>query len=365
MSPRPVPPFRYMEWAKARSPGPRYNLAQSGSPSISPQDLDLSMEDIRFKQDGGYGDRGLLAALSARYGVPEDEIVPASGSSLANALVTTALLSEGDLVLVEKPCYESLATLPRLLGAEVRFVTRRFEHGFALPVEDLEAGFADGARLAILTDSHNPTGAPAGDEAIAAVAGAAARTGAHVMVDEVYRDFRPGDVSSTRSLAPGIIATSSLTKVYGLGGLRAGWVFAPADLTADMHRLHDYWGVNFPTPVASITVAALGRIDAIRARFYELGRRGWEIASRWFEARDDLEVVAPGPGLICFPRITSGVSSQDLVDRLESRHDTTVVPGEYFEMPGYFRLGFGLDEEILREGLNRVGLVLDELRQSL
>jgi aspartate/methionine/tyrosine aminotransferase len=353
-----------MEWAKARTPGPRLNLAQSGSPSLAPADLGLRVEDLRFKQEGSYGDQEMVVALSGRYGVSEDEIVLASGSSLANALVTTTLLAPGDLVLVEAPCYESLATLPRLLGAEVRPVTRRFEDGFALPVDEIETGFADGARLLVLTDPHNPSGVSVADGEIVRVAAAAARAGAYVMVDEVYRDFRPGPASTARRLAPRVIATSSLTKVYGLGGLRAGWTFAPADLAADMHRLHDYWGVNFPTPIASIVAASCGRLDGIRDRFREIGRRGWEIASAWIADREDLEVVEPGPGLICFPRITSGVSSRELVDRLEAEHETTVVPGECFDTPGHFRLGFGMNEEILREGLARIGQVLDRLQRS-
>lgn len=364
MSPRPVPPFRYMEWAKARTPGPRFNLAQSGAPLLAAEDFGLTMADLRLKQKGGYGDEELVAALAARYGLPEGEIVLASGSSLANALVFTVLLSPGDLVLVEEPCYESLASLPRLLGAEVRSVERRFEDGFALPVERIESGFAEGARLAVVTDLHNPSGVSTGDDALIRVAEAAARADGYLLVDEVYRDFLSGPVRTSRLLGERVIATSSLTKVYGLGGLRAGWAFVPGSLAPDLHRLHDYLGVDFPGPSASIAVAALASIEDIRVRQRDVGRRGWRIAEEWLESRDDLEVVLPGPGLICFPRITSGVGSQELVDRLEAEHDTTVVPGEQFDRPGHLRLGFGLPEDVLREGLRRVGQALDELRAS-
>jgi len=364
MSARPVPSFEYMEWAKERTPGPKYNLAQSGAPSLGAAELGLEIEDLRFRQDGGYGDRTLLSALASRYGVPEDEIVLASGSSLANALAYGVLLEPGDLVLVERPCYESLATIPRMHGADVRFVDRSPENGFALPVEAIEAGLTDGARLVVLTDFHNPSGVPTDDDAIRRVAAAAERTGAWVMVDEVYRDFRPGPVTTTRSLGDRVLATSSLTKVYGLGGIRAGWAFVPADLAADMLRLHDYLGVVFPVPCAAIAVKALARADAIRDAHREVGRRGLEIVRPWLEARDDLRLYGTGPGLVCFPRVTSGVSTAALVSHLEREAETTVVPGEAFDMPGFMRIGYGLDEEILREGLRRIGQALDELRAS-
>jgi aspartate/methionine/tyrosine aminotransferase len=355
--PRPVPSFRYMEWAKARSPGPRYNLAQSGAPSLGPADLGLRVEDLRFKVRGGYGDRELMPALAARYRVPEAEIVPAVGSSLANWLVLSTLLSPGDLVLVEEPCYESLATIPRLLGAVVRPVVRRFEEDWALPVEAIERGFADGARIAILTDPHNPSGVTSGDDALRRAAAAAEGAGGWLLVDEVYRDYR--EVSTTRHLGARVIATSSLTKVYGLGGLRAGWVFAPADVAADLHRMQDYLGVEFPGPSASIAVVGLRQADAILERHRALARRGREIALGWIEGRKDLEVIPPGPGLICFPRVTSGADTAAVVSRLEAEHETTAVPGEHFGRPGHLRIGFGVAEETLREGLRRIGIVLD------
>jgi aspartate/methionine/tyrosine aminotransferase len=364
MSARPVPPFAYMEWAKARTPGPRFNLAQSGAPSLAASDLGLDLADLRLTQDGGYGDRTLLAALSDRYGVPREEIVLASGSSLANALIVMTLLESGDVVLVERPCYESLATLPRLQGAEVRFADRTPETRWAIPVDAIEAGLADGARLVVLTDFHNPSGTPARDEDLRRVAAAAERADAWVLVDEVYRDFLPGPVSTTRRLGERILATSSLTKVYGLGGLRAGWAFVPPDLAADMLRLHDYLGVVFPPPCAVMAVAALARAEAIRNAHRELGRRGYAIVREWIDGREDVEVLDPGPALICFPRITSGVDTAALVTTLEREAETTVVPGEAFDMPGYLRIGFGLPEETLREGLRRLGQALDDRRAS-
>jgi aspartate/methionine/tyrosine aminotransferase len=351
-----------MEWAKARTPGPRFHLAGSGAPSLAPADLDLAVDDLRMKVRGGYGDLDLLDALATRYGVPEEEIVPTIGSSLANWLTVATLVSPGDTVLVETPCYESLATLPRLLGAEVRPVPRREVDGWALPVEALERGFADGARLAVVTDSHNPSGVAAGDEHLARVARAAEAADAWLLVDEVYRDFRPGPVSTTRRLGARVLATSSLTKVYGLGGLRVGWVLAPADLAADLHRHQDYLGVECPGPSASIAVAAWPRLDAIRERHRKLGARGWEIVRDWMRERGDLSAVEPAPGLIAFLRLEGDVDTAALVRGLEERDETTVVPGEQFGRPGYLRLGFGLPEAILREGLLRIGSAIDAIR---
>ena len=366
-----IPPFRYMDWAKRHTPGPRYNLAKSGAPSLSWEELAIDPAAMFTKIRGAYGDDELKARIAARYGVPVEEVVLTVGSSLAYPLVEMALLRRDDVVLVETPCYEVLSTLPELLGAEVRAMNRGEKgtppwrghpaRGFHLPVERIVDALGEGARLVIASDLHNPTGRGIGEAEILAVAEACEANDAWFLVSEVYRDFKPGPVGTARALHPRIVTVSSATKVYGLGGLRVGWIFAPVELADRLRRLTDYFHVENPGPSHAILLQLWHRLDEIRERHRALGARGWEITRAWIESRDDVDVVAPDGGMICFPRIKSRGSARDLVAKLEAEHETIVVPGMELGLPKHVRIGFGLDEETLREGLARLGTVLDQM----
>jgi aspartate/methionine/tyrosine aminotransferase len=353
----------YMEWAKTRSQA-RYNLAASGVPSYPLADFVsagwLRLEDLELTGPAGYGYKPLRQALAAKTGAPPECVVAAAGTSLANHLAMAAALEPGDEVLIEQPTYELLVTTARYLGARIRRFTRRFEEGFRVDPGAVASALTLRTRLVVITNLHNPSSALTDDDTLREIGKVASRSGARVLVDEVYLEMRPsGTWRSAFHLGNQFIATSSITKAYGLAGLRCGWVLAAPELAEAMWHLNDLYGVNAAHPAERLSVIALDHLPEIAARYREPLEANRQTINRFFDTRADLDVVRSPFGTVLFPRLREG--RVDAFCRLlRERYETSVVPGEFFEAPQHFRVFLGADPAILAEGLRRLGAALDE-----
>lgn len=356
----------YMHWAKTRSSA-RFNLAISGLSNLRFDDLGLEIEEIQaleLTRGGGYGYQPLQEALSARLGVDVDSIVAATGTSLANHLAMAALVEPGDEVLIERPTYEPLLALADYLGAEVKRFERRFADGFQIFPDEIERNISSRTRLIVITNLHNPTGMLADEATLRQVANLAKSVKARVLIDEVYLealfDERP---QTALQLGSEFIVTSSLTKAFGLSGLRCGWIIAEPDLARRIWRLNDLFGVMAAHPSEQLSVLALKQLDRIGSLALTLLDKNRALVNQFLDTRDDLEAVRPEHGTIVFPRLNRG-NAEKLIDLLRVKYETSVVPGSFFEMPAHFRLGFAGDTETLCGGLERLGQALDEYARS-
>jgi hypothetical protein len=357
--PRGVKASEYMEWAKTRSQS-RFNLATSGLLHYPLSDLRISLEDMELSGPSWYGYEPLQRALAARCGVSPDNVVAANGTSLANHLAMAALVERGDEVLIEQPVYEPLLSLARYLGAEVKRFARPFEDQFRIDPNRLERAVSEKTRLIVITNLHNPTGALTDDETIAQVGEIARSVGARVLVDEVYLEALFERARSAFHLGDEFVATASLTKAYGLSGLRCGWIVAQAGLAKRIWRLNDLFGVIPAHSAERLSVIALDRLDVIGARAKALLEANRPLLEGFFKSRDDLEVSEMQFGTTSFPRLKRG-SVEKLCQLLLEKYETTVVPGKFFEMPDHFRIGIGCETEMLAAGLERLGSALDSL----
>ncbi|PYU17621.1 MAG: aminotransferase [Acidobacteria bacterium] len=276
-------------------------------------------------------------------------MVAATGTSMANHLAMAALLNSGDEILIEHPTYELLLNVAEYLGAQIRRFSRRFEDNFAVEPREIERAVTPRTRLIILTNLHNPSG----------VLEIARSVGARVLVDEVYLDaaFTRAPRSAFH-LGEHFVVTSSLTKVYGLSGLRCGWVLAAPDLAERMWRLNDLFGVAAAHPAERLSVVALDHLDEIAAHARALLETNRALLKRFLDSRDDLRAVWPEAGTMVFPRLVRG-TVDSLCARLQEVYETSVVPGTFFEMPEHFRIGIGGDTEMVAEGLERLAAALD------
>ena len=288
----------------------------------------------------------------------------APGASGANLLACAACLEPGDEALVEWPAYDPLLAAPRLLGAVVRRFARRPESGFALDPEAVRAAITPRTRLVILSHPHNPSGVAAGADALAEVGAAARAVGARVLVDEVYREARlPGRSElppSAAALGPEFLVTSSLTKAFGLAGLRCGWVLAEPGLAQRARAARDAVDGSGVFLAERLAALALRRIDLLAARSQALLARNFGLLSDFMASRPDLEWRPPDAGTVAFPRRRDGADTGPLAERLLARHQTAIVPGRFFELPDHFRLGFGGRSESLEAGLAALGEALDQ-----
>ena len=349
----------YMHWAKTSSQA-KFNLATSGMPDLSLKELRVSLEDLEIT-DGGYGYVPLMRAIADRYRVSVDSIVTAAGTSFANHLAMAALVNPGDEVLFEQPAYEPMLATVRYLGASVKRFSRRFEADFRIDPAEIESSLTDKTRLIVLTNLHNPSGVLTDEDTLRAVGDIARRSNARVMVDEVYIETLFDKQPRTSfSLGNEFVVTNSLTKTFGLSGLRCGWILAEPELARRMWLLNDVFAA---TPVHSgerLSVIAFQQIDELAARAKSRLDRNRQILIEFLDTREDLQTVRPQFGTVMFPRLVNG-SADELCRVLREKYDTSIVPGRFFEMPAHFRVGIAGDSEILENGLNRLGGALDEL----
>lgn len=349
----------YMNWAKTRSAA-KFNLATSGMPNLSIRDLRVSLGDLEIT-DGGYGYAPLVERIGKRYRVATDSIVTAAGTTFANHLALAALIRPGDEVLFESPAYEPMLATTRYLGAGVKRFTRRFADGFRVSAEEVEKRVTPNTRLIVLTNLHNPSCALTEDATLKQIGEIARRVGARVLVDEVYIEtLFEASPRTAFHLGNEFVITSSLTKAFGLSGLRCGWIFAEPELARKMWLLNDLFAA---TPVHAgerLSVVALDQIAELAQRAKTLLDHNRRLLNDFLDTREELETVRPEFGTVMFPRVRSGDADQ-LCRLLREQYETSVVPGRFFELPGHFRVGIAVSSDVLEEGLARLGQALRQV----
>ena len=348
-----------MPWAKLQSAA-TYNLATSGVAYYKLRDLPVRIEDLEINGPSKYGYEPLQKALAAHCGVREDHVVAAMGTSMANYLALATLVKPGEEVLIEHPTYELLLAVARQIGAIITRFERTPESGFALDPDAVRRAVTPRTKLVVIANLHNPSSALAEEAAIREIGA----IGPRVLVDEVYLDaaFERAPKSAAL-LGDQFVVTSSLTKVYGLSGLRCGWVVAEPALAHAMWRLNDLFGV-IPAHLAElVSVIALRELPRIRDEVRARLDRNRALLHRFFDSRAELNAPRLPFGTTAFPKLLRG-SVDRMCGILREKYDTSVVPGKFFEMPDHFRIGIGGETEPLEEGLRRLGTALDDMMEN-
>lgn len=350
----------YLEWAKLHSKA-RYPLTGSDVVHVPLSELNVQFESLDLSAAGAYGYPPLLQKLAEKAGVSVDCVVHAPGTSMANHLAMAALLEPGDEVLIEEPAYEPLLAVAQYLGAKIHRFPRKFEDGFQIDPREVERAISPRTRLIIITNLHNPSGARTPDAALRIVGEIARSIGAHVLVDEVYLETCfESPWKSAFHFGPNFIVTSSLTKAYGLTGLRCGWILAAPNLARRMWRLTDLFSVIAPHIVELLSTCALDRLPQLAARARKILSTNRALLKDFLVSRPELHAIWPESGAIVFPQLAGG-RVDAFVQLLNEKYQTSVVPGRFFEAPHHFRVGVGGKTEVVREALSRLGSALDEI----
>jgi len=355
----------YLRWAKVR-PRVTYDLAASGLQYVTTEELlgDLAAKDAFAL--GGPNDEGyppLREAIAARYGMTAASVTIANGASGANFLACLGLLQPEDEALLEMPVYDPLIAAVRAAGANPVHFARSWEKGFALDPYAVRTALTPRTKLIVISNAHNPSGALAPREALEQVGVMAEAIGAHVLVDEVYaeaqHDDTPPPMAAAR-LGAAFVSTNSLTKAYGLAGLRCGWVLASPSLSARIRETRDIVDGSGAFPPEQMAVTAFEKLDALRARARNILSRNLAMVDEVLASHPRLEWLAPVAGTTAFPRVKGVADTSALVDRLIADYDTVVVPGHFFQAPQHIRISFGGRPEMLAEGLARLDRALRE-----
>jgi aspartate/methionine/tyrosine aminotransferase len=357
----PAKQSAFLHWAKMR-PKVKYDLASSGILNLSLADLDVKLSDLELHGENAYGYPALVDALAAHCKIdPECVVTISGGASMANHLAMAAVLRPGGEILLEEPTYEPVLALAQYFGAAIKRFPRKFERGYSIDLDELLNQITTRTRLIVLTNLHNPSSVLTDEATLREVGELASSTRAHVLIDEVYLEAMFEDApKSSVHLGRQFIATSSLTKGYGLSGLRCGWILADPELAEKMRRLNDIFGTVGPHVTERLTVVALSQLQEISARAKRILGTNRATLNQFFDTRRDLDVVRTKFGTTSFPRVRNG-DGDKLSALLLAKYDTAVVPGRFFESPQHVRIGTCCEPEVFATGIERFGRALDEL----
>jgi aspartate/methionine/tyrosine aminotransferase len=346
-----------MLWAKTQGRA-KFNLATSGVASFPLRELPVTIDQLEINGDSTYGFAPLQQAIAKKCGVDPDCVVAAAGTSMANHLAMAALLDPGDEVLIEQPTYELLTSTLLYLGATVKHFARTEESGYALDPREVRRVITRKTKLIVITNLHNPSSVLAPDSVLREIGGLARSVGARVLVDEVYLDaVYTGTPKPSFHLGPEFVVTSSLTKVYGLSGLRCGWILAEPDLARAMWRLNDLFGSIPAHPAELLSVVALENLDQIRERARKIVETDRAVLEQFLDTQERVSTPRTNFGTTAVMRLNKG-DAEDFLSRMRTDYETSAVPGRFFGLPNHFRIGMGVDSAMFREGLRRIGQAL-------
>jgi aspartate/methionine/tyrosine aminotransferase len=263
--------------------------------------------------------------------------------------------------LIEHPAYGPILDVARYLEANVKRFRRIEENGWAVDPAEVRRCVTPKTRLIVITNLHNPTSVLTPDSVLREIGDIARSVGALVLMDEVYLDAVYEETPRTSfHLGPEFVVTSSLTKIYGVSGLRCGWILARPDLAWKMRRLDDLYSATPVYPGELLGVAAFKHLNLLRERARRIVEEDRKLLRDFLGQQTALSAVRTDWGTTSFMRLSrSRESKADVfLERLRARFETSAVPGRFFEMPDHFRIGMGVDTEMFAEGLNRIGRAL-------
>ena len=349
----------YMQWAKLHSVA-RYNLASSGVASYPLAKLGIAEGQLEINGPNSYGYAPLVDAIAQRFLVPRECVFTTAGTAMANHMALAATTEPGDEILVEQPTYELLLSAAKYLGLKIDRFQRSPAAKFQPDLDDLKRNLTAKTKLVVITNLHNPSGVLMSNEVVKQIGELAGAVGARVVVDEVYLemlyDARPP--SAFRIDPDRFIVTSSLTKAYGLSGLRCGWVFAAKETVDRMWAVNDLYSATPVFPGEQLSVVAFQNLDRIGQEIKQMLDANRKLLTDFYSSRRDLEVVQPEHGTVSFPRLLKG-SSERLLEVLRKEFETSVVPGSFFESPQHFRVGIGGETADVRNALQQLAQGLD------
>src|SRR5438874_4773363 len=346
----------------------KYDLSESGVEALTLAEITRDPKEL-MKTRLGYAEgvgreatRTLIAGIHE--GHDADDVMITTGTSEANFLTLASLVSSGDEVVVVMPNYMQVHGIATALGARVREVWLREERAWTIDLDALAAAVNARTKVICVCQPNNPTGQILSQAEVQSVVRIADREGVWILSDEVYRGAERSAEESPTFTGRGerIVITGGLSKVYGLPGLRIGWVVAPRERVAAVLELKDYTTIAPATISEILAEIALERRKQLleRARFLVNDR--WPLLEEWASRHSrELHWTAPAAGAICFFSYQYPIDSMNFVDRLIREYSTMIVPGVHFRAERHLRIGFGMEPRILHSGLAAIDRLLTSL----
>ena len=352
-----------------------YNLSESGVHPMTLGEL-LAMDgkspdalgDVEFDYPQANGTVELRRNIARYYpGAGPDNVLITVGTAEANYLTLHTLLDPGDEIVIMMPNYMQVWGVAMNHGLRVKTFNLLEAEGWAPDLAELERVVGPKTKLIAVCNPNNPTGRIMTEAEMSAVVAIAERVGAWILADEVYT----GAERETDDEAPTfygrserVIAVGSMSKAYGLPGLRIGWAVGPSGTVYDMWARHEYTTIS--TTMLSNKLAAIAMSETVRpqilARTRKFIRDGYPVLEAWMRSHGNtFSLVPPEAAAIAFVRYHFDINSTDLVERIRDDKSVLIVPGDHFGLDNYIRISYGLPHDYLTAGLDRIHEAIMEL----
>jgi aspartate/methionine/tyrosine aminotransferase len=347
----------------------RCNLTESSVSDMQLSELDIDLNLLILAYTDHLGKPGLRELIASDgTGLSEQDVIVTPSAAAALFIVATSLLEKDDHLVVMQPNYATNIETPHAIGCQVDYLTLAFENRFRFDIDRLASLIRPETKLISLTTPHNPTGITLTESDLRGAAALAESKGCYLLVDETYREMNfAGPTPPAASLSPRCISVASMSKSFGLPGIRIGWMITKdRELQETLLAAKEQIFICNSIIDEEIAYYVLSRKTQILQPILQRNRRGFEIVSDWMNSQSDLEWVQPSGGVVCFPRIKSMLSDQvDVFYKiLNEKYSTFVGPGHWFGMDRcYMRIGYGwptLNE--LEDGLKNISLAVEEAK---
>jgi aspartate/methionine/tyrosine aminotransferase len=354
------------------------NLSESG---VHPMTLGELLEtagvdhsavsDVLINYPQANGTVELRETIAAMYpGAAADNVLVTVGAAEANYLAITTLLQPGDEAVILLPNYMQVWGIAKNHGVRVRECHLSEQRAWAPDLDELDAAVTSDTKLIAVCNPNNPTGRIMTPREMDALVTVAERSGAWILADEVYRGAERESDEETPTFYgryDRVLAQGSMSKAYGLPGLRIGWSVGPAETLDEMWARHEY--TTIATTALSNHLTALALSQTVRPKILARSRRyireGFPVLEDWMKDHGDMfAIVPPQAAAIAFARYRLDVNSTALVNRLRDEKSVLIVPGDHFGLDGHLRISYGLPHDYLRGGLDRIHEMLVELESA-
>lgn len=370
-------PFEHEVMASQYEKEVDYNLSESGVHPLTlrellaynPEYIDtLLATEIDYAHANGSPElRENIAALYS--GCSPSNVLVTVGAIEANFDSIQALLQPGDEIAIMLPNYLQIWGIARNLGLKTNTFHLDENNGWQVNLEELKQSVTPKTKMIAICNPNNPTGHILTQEEMDAIINAADRVGAWILADEVYAGAERITDKETPSFYgryERVIAVGSLSKAYGLPGLRVGWAVAPPDIIEKIWRRHEY--ITLSTSIISNRLAALALSPQVRAHLIQRARnyirQGFPLLQQWVEDQKDIfHLVPPQATAIAFVHYHLNINSTELATKLIQEKSVLVVPGDHFGQDKFIRISYGLPQDYLREGLTRIKQLVSDIKK--
>ena len=357
-------PFLLDIWLDQYEHGIDFNLAASTGPTWTVNDiLALADDETRHRflnhklvYSHPAGADSLREAIAEMQRVPVEAVQIVTGASEALVALMWLAAEPGANVIIPLPGFTTFSALPQSLGLETRFYRVRRENGFRIDPDEIKRLADSKTKLILINSPHNPTGATITDDEMEALHGFTAERGIQLVSDEVYHPIYHGSQTKSAARLPQATVIADLSKAFSISGVRTGWM-----IEHDVRRRQQYWNARAYFSISNTTTGEILSEIAIRKRDVVLGK-AQETATRnlkllesfMADHRDILGWIPPQGGMTAFPWLLSGEDARPFC-KAAAEHGILLAPGDCFDVPSHFRLGFAAAGDDFAKALERFG----------